>query len=46
MNPHILKARLDNDALSLRVNLDRWWNDIGLDLDDEVSGALRRVGRT
>ncbi|KAI5449818.1 hypothetical protein NCC49_004030 [Naganishia albida] len=25
----------NDEALSLRVNLDKWWNDIGLDLDDD-----------
>lgn len=29
-----------DEALSLRVNLDKWWNDIGLDLDDDVSRPL------
>jgi len=28
---------LDDEALSLRVELDRWWNDMGIEADDNVS---------
>ncbi|KAJ9093836.1 hypothetical protein QFC21_006207 [Naganishia friedmannii] len=33
-----------NEALSLRVNLDKWWNEIGLDLDDDPDSVADEVG--
>jgi hypothetical protein len=36
----------DHEALSLRVELDRWWNDMGIDPDDNVSCTGSHVPHT